>query len=129
MHNSKITMYLEADMLFLTPFVYLSVTRPNQLLNRKNNLLMPEASFLAAVGLNNKVHSAGVSDKAINADKITDIAMVIANCWYNLPTMPGINPTGTNTAARINAMATTGADMSFMALYVASLADICCSSI
>ena len=49
-----------------------------------------------------------LSDKAINAESNTEMAMVIANCWYNLPTMPGINPTGTNTAANINAMAITG---------------------
>ena len=51
----------------------------------------------------------------MNAESITEIAMVIANCWYSLPTIPGMNPTGTNTAARMSAMATTGADMSFMA--------------
>ena len=44
----------------------------------------------------------------------------MANCWYNLPTIPGINPTGTNTAARIRAIATTGPEMSFIARSVAS---------
>ncbi len=56
-----------------------------------------------------------VNDKAIKADIITDIAMVMANCWYNRPTMPGINPTGTNTAANIKAIAITGAEISFIA--------------
>ncbi len=69
-------------------------------------------------------HNAGVSDKATNAEMITDTAMVMANCWYSRPTIPGIKPTGTNTAARINAMAITGPEISFMAFWVASLGDI-----
>jgi hypothetical protein len=69
------------------------------------------------------LHNAGVNDKATKAEIITDTAMVMANCWYNLPTMPGIKPTGTNTAARIKAMAITGPDMSFIAFCVASLGD------
>ena len=32
-----------------------------------------------------KVHNAGVNDNATNAEIKTDTAMVIANCWYNLP--------------------------------------------
>ena len=68
-------------------------------------------------------HSAGVSDKATKAEIITDTAIVIANCWYNLPTIPGIKPTGTNTAANIKAMAITGPDMSFIALRAASFGD------
>ena len=44
--------------------------------------------------------SAGVNDNAINAEIITEMAMVIANCWYKRPTIPGIKPTGTNTAAK-----------------------------
>ena len=41
-----------------------------------------------------------LSESAIKAEIITDMAMVMANCWYSRPTMPGINPTGTNTAAK-----------------------------
>ncbi len=70
------------------------------------------------------VHNAGVSDKATKAEITTDTAIVMANCWYSLPTMPGTNPTGTNTATRIKAMAMTGAEMSFIAFCVASLGDI-----
>ena len=68
------------------------------------------------VGLNNSEQRAGVNDKATKDDINTDMAIVIANCWYKRPTMPGIKPTGTNTAASISAIATTGADISFMAL-------------
>src|SRR5215472_23241 len=42
--------------------------------------------------------------------------------------MPGINPTGTNTAANIKAMAITGAEISFMASTVASRGERCFSS-
>ena len=66
-------------------------------------------------GFNKSVHKAGVRDKAIKADINTEMAMVMANCWYNLPTIPGIKPTGTNTAANINAIAITGAEISFIA--------------
>ena len=102
-------------MLFFTPMVYLAVTRSNQALNLLKYLVRPFALSLVSVGFNSKLHNAGVNDKAINADIITDMAMVMANCWYNLPTIPGIKPTGTNTAANISAIAITGAEMSFMA--------------
>lgn len=52
----------------------------------------------------------------IKAERITDMAIVMANCWYKRPTMPGIKPTGTKTAAKISAMATTGAEISCIAL-------------
>ncbi len=43
--------------------------------------------------------------------------------------MPGINPTGTNTAANIKAIAITGPDISFIAFLVASIGDIFSKSI
>src|ERR1700722_9002929 len=102
-------------MLRRTPSVYFAVTRSNQLLNLVNQPVSPLFFFDSSVGFKSKVQSAGVNDNAINADIITDMAIVIANCWYKRPTMPGINPTGTNTAARISAIAITGAEMSFIA--------------
>ena len=80
MHISMMITYFAQPILRFTPLVYLSVTRPNQLLNLKKNLLRPFFSFLSSVGFSNSVHNAGVSDKAMNADSITDIAIVIANC-------------------------------------------------
>src|SRR5579864_2645238 len=77
---NNMTIYLDPLILFRTPFEYLSVTRSNQTLYRKNNLFMPFASFVIRVGLNNNVQSAGVSDKATNAESITEIAIVMANC-------------------------------------------------
>src|SRR6185503_2902397 len=115
MQTSKIMMSLALLILLFTPLVYRAVTLSNHALNLVNHPVRPLCFLLSSVGFKSKVQRAGVNDNAINAEMITDIAMVIANCWYNRPTMPGINPTGTNTAANISAMATTGAEMSFMA--------------
>ena len=57
------------------------------------------------------------------------MAIVIANCWYNLPTIPGKKPAGTNTAAKTRAIATTGPEISAIALKLASLGGRWCSSI
>ncbi len=94
----------------------LFVVLRNRSLNQKKNLFKPLDFLFRCMGLSITEQRAGVSDRATKAEIKTEIAIVIANCWYNLPTMPGINPTGTNTAARINAMATTGPEISFMAL-------------
>ena len=51
---------------------------------------------------------AGLRVSALNAEMITDTAMVTANCWYIRPVIPGMNAVGTKTATRIRAMATTG---------------------
>src|SRR5580704_10443584 len=109
------TIYLDPLMLRRTPSVYFAVTLSNQALNLVNHPVRPLFFFDSSVGFKSKVQRAGVSDNAINAEMITDIAIVMANCWYKRPTIPGINPTGTNTAARISAMATTGAEISFIA--------------
>src|ERR1700743_3113153 len=129
MQINNITIYFAPAILFLTPLVYLAVTLSNQALNLPNCLSSQFGFRLTSVGFKSNVHSAGVNDNAMNADIITDIAMVIANCWYNRPTIPGINPTGTNTAANISAMAITGADISFMACVVASFGVMPSSSI
>src|SRR6185312_1993238 len=123
-HTSRMTIYLDPLILRRTPSVYFPVTLSNHSLNLVNHLVRPLFFLLSSVGLSSNVQSAGVNERAMKADIITEMAMVMANCWYNLPTMPGINPTGTKTAARINAMATTGAEISFIAWYVASLGDI-----
>ena len=116
MHTNRIIIYLDPLILLFTPFVYFAVTLSNQFVKLDKTICSsPFAFCFYLVGFNNKVQSAGVNDKAMNADIITDMAMVMANCWYNLPTMPGIKPTGTNTAASISAMATTGAEISFIA--------------
>src|SRR3984885_8335305 len=111
-------------MLRLTPSVYFAVTRSNQSLNLVNHPVSPLCFFDSSVGFKSKVQRAGVNDNAINAEIITDMAIVMANCWYKRPTIPGIKPTGTNTAARMSAIAITGAEISFIAWYVASLAVI-----
>ena len=85
--------------------------------------------FLALrfLGLSKIAASAGLKVNALKADKQTDIAMVMANCWYKRPVMPPVNATGINTADKIKAMATTGPATSFMALLVASLGESPCS--
>jgi hypothetical protein len=60
---------------------------------------------------------------ALNAEMRTETAMVMANCWYIRPVMPGTNAVGTNTAARIRAIATTGPDTCSIALKAASRGD------
>src|ERR1700744_140007 len=113
--SNKMTMTHEYFMLLLTPLTYLAVNFSKRRSNQRKNLSRRFFFFSGFVGFNNSVHRAGVSDKAMNAEMMTEMAMVMANCWYSPPTMPGIKPTGTNTAANIRAMATTGADISFMA--------------
>src|SRR5436190_16620017 len=108
-----------------TPFVYPLFTLLKPRLNAAKNF---SKKFLFAAGsfegFSINVHKAGVSDNATNADITTEAAMVMANCWYKRPTIPGIKPTGTNTAASISAIAITGPDISFMAFFVASFGDI-----
>src|SRR3954451_13950962 len=113
-----------------TPLVYDFDNLPKPLLNPAKNFSI---KFLFALGsfagFSNNVHKAGVNDKATKAEISTAMPIVTANCWYNLPKIPGTNPTGINTAANINAMATTGPDIFSIARTVASLADRCSSSI
>src|ERR1700744_2198107 len=95
-------------------FVTLVNVRLNQSKNPFNN--PPRPSF----GFNNNADSAGLSVSALNADKITEIAIVTANCWYNRPVIPGINAGGTNTADNTSALPTTGPEMSSIALRAAA---------
>ena len=78
-------------------------------------------------GRNNNADRAGLNDNALKAEMITEMAIVMANCWYKRPVIPGINAVGTNTAARIRAMAMTGPETSSMALNAASCGDMPCS--
>src|ERR1019366_4465758 len=64
--------------------------------------------------------SAGLRESALKADSSTETAMVRANCLYIWPLMPPRKATGMKTAARMKAMATTGAETSLSAWMVAS---------
>jgi hypothetical protein len=66
----------------------------------KQRFIHPPDSW---VGFNSTEHSAGLSESAGQAEIITEMPIVTANCWYGRPVIPGINAVGTNTAARINA--------------------------
>ena len=57
---------------------------------------------------------------ALKAERITETEIVTANCWYSRPVIPGMKAVGRKTAARINAIATTGPDTWDIALSVAS---------
>ena len=78
-------------------------------------------------GLRIIAQSAGARLSARNADSSTEMAIVRANCWYSRPVRPPSSATGTNTAERMRAIATTGADTSFMAWTVASCGVFPCS--
>src|SRR5438034_661366 len=64
---------------------------------------------------------------ALKAEMSTEMAMVIANCWFSSPLMPPMAAMGTNTAESTRAMPTTGPDTSSMAFSVASLGARPCS--
>ena len=49
-------------------------------------------------------HRAGVSDSAKKAEKPIDTTMAAENCWYMMPTEPGKNAIGTNTAIKTSVM-------------------------
>src|SRR3569623_202107 len=83
---SRITIYRAPFMLRRTPSVYFAVTLSNHSLNLVNHLVSPLFFWLSSVGFSSIVLNAGVSESAIKAEIITEIAMVIANCWYSLPT-------------------------------------------
>jgi len=57
--------------------------------------------FFCDAGFNKIEASAGLNVNALNAENSTDIAIVIANCWYSRPVIPPVNATGINTAAEI----------------------------
>ena len=65
-------------------------------------------------------HSAGLSVSALIVEISTATAMVSANSWYSLPVMPGMKPTGTNTASRTSEVARIGLVTSRMACIAAS---------
>ena len=81
MHMSRMTTYLDALMLRCTPSEYFSVTLSNQALNREKNRPAQPDELSVFDGFNRSVQRAGVSDRAMNAESITEIAIVIANCW------------------------------------------------
>jgi hypothetical protein len=85
---------------------YPFVARSNTRLNQSKNLF--SSPRLSVLGRSSSAASAGLSVSALNAERITEIVMVTANCWQSRPVMPGINAVGTNTADRTKAMAMTG---------------------
>src|SRR4051812_24510241 len=71
-----------------------------------------------------RADSAGVSVNALNAESATENAIVIENCAYNRPVVPGKNATGTNTAISTSAVAMTAPNTSRIASDAAFLAGL-----
>src|SRR5580658_4619408 len=70
----------EYRMLLLTPRVYPEMNRSNPTLNKAKARSSQFFFCFGSCGFNNSVQSAGVRDKATKADRITEMAIVIANC-------------------------------------------------
>ena len=94
------------------------MARANPRLKARKNA--PSGPRVSRRGRSSSAASAGLRVSALNAEMSTDTAMVTANCWYICPVIPGMNAVGTNTAARMSAMATTGPDTCSMAFNAAS---------
>ena len=63
---------------------------------------------------------AGLNVSELNAEKTNEKTIVIANWLYSLPVSPGMNATGTNTAASTRVIVTIGVVISAIAARVAS---------
>ena len=68
-------------------------------------------------------HNAGERESAQTADKRIETEIHTANCLYIKPDNPGTNITGTNTAVRTRAIATSAPPTSSIVSWVASTAD------
>src|SRR5438067_11268498 len=68
------------------------------------------------LGRSNKAARAGLSVSAWNAEGITEVAIVPANCGYRQPVMPGRNAVGMNTGEGTRAISTTAPEISSMAM-------------
>jgi hypothetical protein len=97
---------------------YPLVARSNTRLNQPKNCPTGPRAFRC--GRSRSPPSAGLNVRALNAETMTEIAMVMANCWYSLPVMPGMKTVGTNTAASTRAIPITGPDNSSIAFRAAS---------
>ena len=104
---------------------YPSVARANQRLKPRKKT--PSGPRISRFGRSSSAERAGLSVSALNAEMMTDTAIVNANCWYMRPVMPGMKAVGMNTADRTSAIPTTGPDTSSIALKAASRGDIPCS--
>ena len=63
---------------------------------------------------------AGLNVSELNAEKTNEKTIVIANWLYSFPVIPGMNATGTNTAASTSVIVTIGVVISAIAARVAS---------
>jgi hypothetical protein len=75
---------------------------------------------VTARGRSSSAASAGDSERALNAEISTEIAIVTANCLLSRPWIPLIRPIGMKTEDSTSAMPTTGAETSDIACSAAS---------
>src|SRR5512139_1248243 len=73
------------------------------------------------LGLSTRGNMAGVSVSATKPDTVTETTIVIANCLYSWPVVPGRKAAGMNTDAITSTTATSELAISFIDLIVASL--------
>ena len=79
---SKATIRIDFFAKKVAPFKYPPVTFSKILLKPAKNLANhPVCSSTGFVGFKSIAHKAGLKDKALNAEKATETAIVIANCW------------------------------------------------
>ncbi len=103
-------------MAFSTLTVYFAKIPAYQLLKALTALsIIPFGSPVLLCGFRIIAHSAGVNDNATMAERAIETEIVRANCLYSCPTVPPRKATGMKTDAKINAIATTGPDTSFIA--------------
>src|SRR6266478_7664000 len=71
---------------------YHSVAFAQTRLNEAKNAL--NGPPVEVFGRSNNAASAGLNVNALKADRITENAMVTANCWYRRPVIPGMKAVG-----------------------------------
>src|SRR5678809_552786 len=106
--------------------LYRSACRSNQALNRSSARAIGfRRSCASSCGSAQYAESIGSSENETNNDTSTAAAMVSANGLNHCPAMPGMNPTGTNTATIENVVAATASPISSVPclLYTSDAAD------
>ena len=91
-------------------------TQPRPALNQRNRKNRVSRAFWRR----NSRDIAGLNESELKAENMNENTIVIANWLYSLPVIPGMNATGTNTAARTRVIVTIGVVISAIAARVAS---------
>src|SRR5258708_37399866 len=81
MHTRIMITYLAPLIARATPFPYRSVMRSNKRLKPAKNRDTQLRLLSLLVGHRSRLQRPSVSDRAVKAERITEMAMVMANCW------------------------------------------------